>query len=313
MKVTFTFPRPKAYDSQFVRQFPSGGTEKAVIFLGEAFEKLGHSVTWLTTVEQVEQYQGDEDVYITQVAKLLEQAKGKRVWWCHHFPDQPIIQDNACYGRVFADKVVTLSQCHHESFKEQLKIDSVVIGHGVWLDEVVTGVNKDPYRLIYASTPFRGLERLPELFTAIKAREPRATIAVCSSMETYGEPEKDAQYREIFEELQALEGVKLLGALKQEALYREYAKASIFFYPCTWAETYCLALDEALAHGCKPIVSDLGALPERVNPEWINGDIRIKSLGEILIDKALRKEISIKFKPIDWLTIAKQWEEEVLK
>jgi hypothetical protein len=236
MRILFIFPRPKTYDSNTVRDFPSGGTEKTVIFLGEAFQKLGHEVQWVTTPEQLNDFinfrQYEPDVVITQVAEVLQYfPHSKRVWWTHHFSDQPIIQQNAVYGRCYADQVVTLSQCHQQDFEKNLRIPSTTIGHGIWLDEVCRGLEKDPYRLIYASTPFRGLGKVPTLFRAIKEREPRATISICSSMATYGEPEKDKEYQAIFDELRSIDGVELKGSLNQAELYGEFARASIFFYP----------------------------------------------------------------------------------
>jgi len=320
MKILFIFPRQKPYDSRSVRELPSGGTEKCVIFLGEALQKLGHEVHWVTTPEQLKEPQPICDVVVTQVAELLENFPiSKRVWWTHHFSDQPVIQQNAAYGRCYADKVVTLSQCHHDDFKDKLKIDSEVIGHGVWLDELARGYEKDPYRLIYASTPFRGLERIPKLFKQIKEKEPQATIAICSSMETYGEPEKDAQYAHIFAELSEMEGVELLGSLNQEQLYREYAKASIFFYPCIWPETYCLALDEAKAHGCYPITPNIGALPERVDAyaelqEFAECALQDMKWFSRPWDDEDHKDFKfmMRDKPQDWMDIARQWEAQVL-
>lgn len=315
MRVLFIFPRPVGYDSRSVRDLPSGGTEKAVIFLGEALQKLGHQVEWITTPEQLRAYSGQPDAVITQVAELLERfPNAKKIFWAHHFADQPVIQANAAFARCFADRVVTLSQCHADDFRKSLKLDSVTIGHGVWHDELATG-EKDPSRLIYASTPFRGLDRIPALFREIKAREPRATIAICSSMGTYGEQEKDSQYQPLFDELSSIPGVELKGSLNQAQLYAEYARASIFFYPCVWPETYCLALDEAIAHGCTPITSNIGALPER------NDIVKISGLGDGI---ALFHEAALKvmrepqpptifnFHPSDWLQIAQQWESEVL-
>lgn len=311
MKVLFIFPRERHYDSKSVRELPCGGTEKATIFLGEAFQRLGHEVEWITTIEQTREPVQTPDVVITQEAVWLECfPKSKKIWLVHHFSDQPIIQRNAAYARCFSDVVVTLSACQQAEFANNLRINSVVIGHGVWLNEIYKNQEKDPYRLIYASTPFRGLVRVPELFKRIKAAEPRATIAICSSMGTYGTPEQDAEYQPLFDELQSIEGVELLGALNQEDLYREYARAATFFYPCIWPETYCMALDEAMAHGCAPFVSNKGALPERVSFS-MNPDYLADHIAEFIGNKL--KGNAIPPQPKDWLEVARQWEREVLQ
>lgn len=311
MKILFIFPRPTAYNSQTVRELPSGGTEKATIFLGEAFQKLGHEVQWITTLEGLVHPHPTPDVVITQHAEFLEHYPDSlKIFWSHHFADQPLTQQQAPFVRCFANKIVTLSSCHSADLKTLLKLDSVTIGHGVWLGELAQG-EKDPYRLIYASTPFRGLERIPALFKAIKEAEPRATIAIASSMRTYGEQESDQQYQPLFDELAQIPGVELLGSLNQEQLYREYAKASIFFYPCIWRETYCLAMDEAIAHGCTPIISvPIGrdSMTERTLTSGSEREITAWSIQEMTRQNHPR----IWKQPKDWLEVARQWEREVL-
>lgn len=314
MRILFIFARPNPYDSRTVRALPSGGTEKAVIFLGEALAKLGHDITWATTTDAVraESERYDYDVVITQIAELLAMPAfqaSRKVWWTHHFSDQPVIRQNVAFARAYADRIVTLSKCHAQDFSATLRLDSVTIGHGVWLEEVKTG-QKEPYRLIYASTPFRGLERVPSLFRAIQARQPRATIAICSSMGTYGQPEADDAYVSLFRELREIQGVELLGALNQEALYQEYAKASVFFYPCMWPETYCLALDEAIAHRCTPLVTKLGALPERANWSRFPEDFTPPFAWNKDDGEGWKPERGVPTR--DWLDVAQQWEAEVL-
>jgi len=218
MKILFIFPRPTTYDSVSVRELPSGGTEKAVIFLGEAFKKLGHEVSHITTIPELEALVSstdrDYDAVITQEAEFLQlfPATTKKVFWSHHFADQPITRRAAPYARCFADKIVSLSSCHASDLLTSLRLDSVTIGHGVWLEEVKqyrlaaqldseARDIRDPYRLIYASAPFRGLERIPALFKRVQDAEPRATIAICSSMATYGADQapEDAKYRALFD------------------------------------------------------------------------------------------------------------------
>jgi glycosyltransferase involved in cell wall biosynthesis len=310
LKILFIFPHINPYNSQSVREKPSGGTEKCVIFLSEAFTKLGHECRIITQMEEPFDPSWP-DVVITQLAQFFDKfpEKTKKIWWVHHFGDQPVIKENALYARLYADRVVTLSHCQHDDFKRNLRIESTIIGHGVWLDEVHSPIEKDPYRLIYASAPFRGLDQIPKFFREIKTREPRATIAICSSHKMYGKPEDDEKYQALFKELAGMEGVELLGSLNQTDLYREYARASIFFYPCTWEETYCLAMDEAIAHGCTPFTTGLGALNER----WEG--FPLESLAQavsVVIGHPNTNGPEHWFQPKDWLEIARQWEREVL-
>jgi glycosyltransferase involved in cell wall biosynthesis len=312
MKILFISPHKNAYDSKSVRDLPSGGTEKANIFLGEAFQKLGHTVEWITSIPQLEEFVAygsrEYGAVITQEAEFLQLfgPETKKVFWSHHFADQPITRRAAPFARSFADKIVTLSSCHSSDLKALLRLDSVTIGHGVWLGEVQQA-EKDPYRLIYASTPFRGLERIPALFRKIKKAESRATIAIASSMATYGDTEGDKQYQSLFDELGQMAGVELLGSLNQQQLYEQYARAGVFYYPCQWKETFCLALEEARAHGCKPLVQAEMGMSDRVmgtfSGEWE------AAIG--LCFKDSPEFPKQHYSPKDWLEVAKQWEREV--
>ena len=140
-------------------------------------------------------------------------------------------------------------------------------------------------------------------------------------MRTYGDEAGDQQYEGLFRELEGIEGVELLGPLNQEALYREYARASIFFYPCIWPETYCLAMDEAIAHGCSIVTYRLGALPER--QYGFISDILAASVIVCLNGNSNVNQPPPPFNefdpkafhghpPRDWLDVARQWEAEVL-
>lgn len=308
MKILFIFPHIHPYNSQSVREKPSGGTEKVVCFLSEALTKLGHECKIATSLNEFPDVDINwPDAVITQESQLFFQfPKAKKIWWVHHFIDQEIIARGAVWARLYADHIVTLSQCQSDEFQDELRLASTIIPHGVWLDELHPPTAKDPYRLIYASTPFRGLEKIPALFSQIKAREPRATIAICSSMATYGKPEEDAKYADLFSELKRMDGVDVLGSLNQQQLYAEYAKASTFFYPCIWRETYCLALDEAIAHGCFPVVPGLGALMERA------AITEAEEFAEDVLSSFEHGNWAPGKEPRDWMEVARQWEREVL-
>jgi len=316
MRVLFIFMRETHYDSTIVRQSPCGGTEKSAIFLGEALRQLGYEVTWITTIPEMQALnRRDFDFVITQDASLLSYfPNSKRIWWVHHFADAPEIQRISMYGRMFADQIVTLSQCQHKQYLEMLNLPTTVIGYGMWHDELAPQVEKTPFSMIYASTPFRGLHLLPAMFRQIRSFQPQARLTVCSSMKTYGYgPEQDAQYQALFDELKSIEGITLTGSMNQGDLYSLFAQTAVFLYPCTFTETYCLVMDEAIAHGCIPVVPDVGALPERFPPAGNTAE----SLLDMVKHVFERPNLSISdfnqvHQPISWLEIGKRWQELVL-
>jgi hypothetical protein len=330
LKILMVFTHRHAYDAKSVRLAPSGGTEKTVVFLSEALEGLGHQVTLITSLSDLKAFEQEIqtstepnisfDVLITQEARLFDSSwaakmpRLKKVWWCHHYPDQPIIQRNAAYGRVFADAIVTLSQTQQNAFLMGLKLKTLTIPHGVHKHELVgqdngqSDIKKNPFQLVYASTPFRGLGLACEIYTIALQKESRLQWAIASSMNTYGDAQGDERFQGLFQTLKQLKGVKLLGALSQQNLYEVYAQSTWFFYPCTWPETYCMAMDEAVAHGCIPLVRDEGCLSERVTPIFTK-KMTLDEMAEALLINLDSKESQswIRQPVLDWQEVGQQW------
>lgn len=300
----FIVPHVQPYDSTSVREKPCGGTEKAATYLSEALTQLGEEVRLVSTWGAIEQMDVSwPDVVITQHAELFTRfgAQVEKVWWCHQATDRPFIRMGARIARLHAHHVVTLSLFHQQNFQAELGMESVAIGYGVWRNEVASSDQRDPGRMIFASVPQRGLDMVPALFEEIRAQEPEATIAICSSNATWGMPEQDDPFITLFDELRQMPGVEVLGSLPQAQLFQQFARAALFFYPSTYVETYCLAMSEAMAHGCFPIVTDIGALPER----WVPADALVRQTVQA-VRRARRRKLHVTAPP-DWLEIAERW------
>jgi glycosyltransferase involved in cell wall biosynthesis len=117
-----------------------------------------------------------------------------------------------------------------------------------------------PLSLAYTSAPFRGLDLLVELCEAELASEKALTAEVFSSMEVYAG--NDAPYQPLYERIERSPGMRWVGSVGQQALADALRSLSIFAYPNTYPETFCIAAAEAMAAGCYVVTSAMGALPE---------------------------------------------------
>lgn len=114
--------------------------------------------------------------------------------------------------------------------------------------------------IVYASVPFRGLEHFIHIFPLIRQKVPDCILRIYSGMNTYFSPED--RFTEIYKKLSNMEGVELHNGVSQEELANGLSEAKILAYPCTFAETSCITMLEAISRGCYIVSSDLGALSE---------------------------------------------------
>jgi glycosyltransferase involved in cell wall biosynthesis len=123
-------------------------------------------------------------------------------------------------------------------------------------------VKHDNIRLIYTSTPHRGLHILYAAFDALSKKHENIELDVFSSFALYGWEQRDEQYRELFNLLDAHPRVNNFGTVSNEELRGHIQNSDIFVYPSIWPETSCLCLIEAMSAGLMCIHSNYGALPE---------------------------------------------------
>lgn len=302
-KILFFTPTDRTLTIDAIENEPCGGTEKANVYLADALSQIGHECTVLGRLDSPEILK-EYDVIVTQEAELFQHVQGQKcIWWSHHFSDQPVTVRSAPWVRVCKPAKIALSETQAFDLESIMKIKTNIIPYGVPTHKIKER-GKIPMRLIYASTPFRGLEHLPRLFSMIKKEHPHATLVVCSSMAIYKSPEEDIKYQGILDELAKMDGVEVKGALSQNELFKEFAKAHALFYPCTFRETFCLAAEEARAHGCLiwTTPSSLsGAVSERAD--------RIFSLdGKTDIKWQFLEPPPV----LSWEDVARKWERVIL-
>ena len=185
------------------------------------------------------------------------------VFWAHQAHDQPSVQNLADpLVQRGIDAFVFVSEWQRDQYIRHLSVPqdrTYVVRNAI---EPIARHNKPagPLRLVYTSTPFRGLDVLLQAFAQLRLTD--VELHIYSGMGLYGRSSEDARYQALYEKARSLPGVHYHGVVANAEVRQALKQSHIFAYPCTWEETSCISLIEALGAGCLAVVPDLAALPE---------------------------------------------------
>jgi len=149
-------------------------------------------------------------------------------------------------------------------------------------------------RLIYHTTPHRGLDILMDVFSRIYlAFKGKVFLDVYSSFSIYGWPQRDVPYEPLFEQCRQHPGCKYHGAVPNDEIRQALRLAQIYAYPSTWMETSCISAIEALSAGVTVVTSSLAALPETVGSfGFVYAYTQDKASHAVAFEKALTMVIA---------------------
>lgn len=276
------------FHAKTLSERPLGGTETGVIYLAEALTRLGVEVTVLSDLPNPPlskplyiphrgiQFLDEVDVIIgvrDWKTLLLPLKAKKRFFWTGDAYDQPHTVGIGDYRVAHhIDRFLAVSdwQAHTLCETSGFPLEkTAVIRNGINPQHFKGSETRNRKRLIYSSTPYRGLHLLASFFPEILKKHPDAELHIFSGYDVYkGERPFDAhlteQFRKLSEEFKKIPNVTLHGNIPQEKLAREFMKSGILAYPNTFAETSCITAMEAQAAGCVPVTSEFAALPETV-------------------------------------------------
>ena len=198
----------------------------------------------------------------SRVRKL--DPKRKKIYWVHDLATDPEVQHLKDGGWDKFDKIVFVSHWQQQMYN--LILD-VPYSKGIVLKNAIVPIeprakSKEKIKLIYTSTPHRGLDILVAVFKELVKEFDFIELDVYSSFRLYGWPERDKPYREIIKECQKHPNINYHKSVPNNIIRDALNEAHILAYPSTWQETSCLCLIEAMAAGLLCVHSSLAALPE---------------------------------------------------
>ena len=189
-----------------------------------------------------------------------------RVYWLHDLPEDPEtnhLKDESSRNRFH--KYVFCSNWQYNRFVDKLNIPMddkcLVIDNPIEPFRQIEK-SKDEIRLIYTSTPQRGLELLVPVFVELCKKYDNIYLDVFSSFEIYGWPEANKPYEKLFETCKEHPNIVYHGFKPYEEVRQAYEKAHILAYPSIWTETSCRVLLESMSAGLLCVHSNLGSLTD---------------------------------------------------
>lgn len=205
-------------------------------------------------------------------------------------------------------KIFCLTEWHVEYFCNifpQLKDITVPFYYGIDVNNFILKDKEDkvPHSFIYSSFPNRGLLELLKMWPKIYEHQPLASLHIYSDVNNLWsnqvEPQKMNDIRQLLIEYGANTNeadtsrmnIYYHGWVSKKILAKAWIKADIWFYPCTFMETFCLTALEAAATKTLVITNNLAALQNTVG----NRGVIIKGypMTEEWCEKALKKVFKI--------------------
>lgn len=130
-------------------------------------------------------------------------------------------------------------------------------------------IGKIKNKFIYSSFPNRGLLQLLQMWPKIIENYPTSTLHIYSDVNNKWsndvEPQKMQQIRDLLSVMSDSKfGINYHGWVNKSELCEAWKTSDIWFYPCTFSETFCLTALEAASSKTLVITNDLAALQNTV-------------------------------------------------
>lgn len=206
----------------------------------------------------------DFQVICSRVRKIEEDKI--RVYWLHDLPEDP--ETNHLKDQSSRDRFHKLVFCGHWQYNQYItKLGIPQDDKCVVIETPIDPIplipkSKEEIRLIYTSTPQRGLELLYPVFDKLCEKYDNIHLDVFSSFAIYGWDEADNRYKDLFDKLKAHPKVTYHGFADNDTVREHLQKSHILAYPSIWSECNSRSVIEAMSAGLMCVHPNLAGLSD---------------------------------------------------
>ncbi|NBW57434.1 glycosyltransferase family 1 protein [bacterium] len=204
----------------------------------------------------------DFQIICSRVRELDEEKI--RVYWLHDLPEDPEtnhLADSASRDRFH--KLVFCGQWQYYRYQHMLGVP--YDGKAVVIETAIDPIefkpkSKNEIRLVYTSTPQRGLSILVPVFEKLAEKYDNIVLDVFSSFKIYGWDDADKQYESLYERCRNHPRINYHGYATNEEVRATVQNAHILAYPSIWTECNSRSVIEAMSAGCLCVHPNKGGL-----------------------------------------------------
>ena len=205
-------------------------------------------------------------IFVSRVHEELSENH-VRILWLQDLAGDPESEHLANGGWVKFHKLVFSSQWQMRGYLERYNIPwskCIVLPNCIEpIDFTMEDKKRDIIKLIYHTTPHRGLQILVPVFQKLQETYgDKIELDVYSSFKVYGWDQRDEPFQQLFDVCKNTPGINYYGSVSNEEIHNVLKKAHIYSYPNIWTETSCISLMEAMSAGLVCVHPNYGALPE---------------------------------------------------
>lgn len=189
-----------------------------------------------------------------------------RIYWLHDLaydPETNHLKDQ--WSRDRFHKIVYCGNWQMNQYQDFLGVpqDSKTCVIETAIDPIqFVPKSREQIRLVYTSTPQRGLEILVPVFIELAKKYPNIHLDVFSSFAIYGWPDADKPWEHLYEQCRQHPQITYHGFAPNDVVREHVQRAHIFSYPSIWQECNSKALIEAMSAGCLCVHPDFAGLPD---------------------------------------------------